>query len=115
MALREASKRDRSMLVDEVAELRGTVESMWSKGRVSRDASPDSYFFKFSQRSPSDISSPEPRILHKECEGDEEETNSLYEMVKEAPGDDVRPVGEIENERKKREADMADSKNGVKQ
>merc|ERR1719235_2699331 len=115
MALREASNRDKSMLTDEVAELRGIVESMWSKLRMSQDGSPGIYLFKFGQRSPSQTGSPDRSILNKECAGDEEDTNSLSEIVEEVSGDDVQQAEEIEDERRKREPEKAASKHAALQ
>jgi hypothetical protein len=96
--LEEADTNARQSSAEELAELRNILDRVWSKTTSVKGAS-ENYYFKFVDTGKGG----EENASYKECVGDSEDINTLYEMVREALGTSVMMRKDLDEEKARRE------------
>jgi len=97
--LEEADAKARQTNIEELAELRNILESVWSKATRVKDTADPNYYFKFVDPK----GGGDETASYKECIGDSEDINTLYEMVREALGTNIMMRKDLDEEKSRRE------------
>lgn len=106
LALQAESEKIQQAHSEEASELRALVDSVWDKfTRVEGTTKADpKYMFRFEPENESEES------RYKVCVGDSQDINTLYEMAQEAVGDNVIIRKELDDEKNKWAAEIAELK-----
>jgi len=98
--LEDVDAMARQTTIEEIAELRSILDSVWSKVATrSKDTEDANYYFKFIDPK----GGCDETAQYKECVGDAEDINTLYEMVREALGTSIVMRKELDEEKRRRD------------